>query len=1233
MTVLNKSTQVVLSAFLALGMMSIAQFQSVNAQDPDVREIPPLFILMLDSSGSMEYMPECGGAGSGEVLPTCSGAFPGINQKNRWTRVVEALTGTFSGDYYCTQWGTKLRTHASMSSTDPDYNYFIPHYKVRDFDATFTQTNNGILDVFRDRVKFGLMTSDPVYSFTDVSSVFMPRDAFISRISDVEGSFGGYSFPGAAGVYPGGEEYTFPGCGTPMMVNAGARNSDVTTPGRSISVGTDADKLMTNDAIQAQILNMRPYGGSPIDAMLVDLKRYLSVSPDITGDPYITCNLRKVYAILITDGYEDDMVRRLTDCERTGFNCPYDLAHETAGELCSKVGSNCTGALDGLFVLNMGLPSTAGYLDQISDDGGTTTSRSICSATAGGTDENTNVYASISGILSSLQAGVTTRTQPAVVTTASSRLATTVSGGVTVADFSQQGQVQISSGFKIDSDASDGENVWQGHLYSTSYICGTGNTITVTPSTPPLPSADDGTGGYYYDLGEQLNDRITSARTILVPLRTEYASVPRTNLELTGVLSNLTSSSPYAAGLPTSGPESISTLTGSKINVSLQPLPVSNPTGVVNDWMDTIFSLGPTDGAAKDLILNRIHAGAGSGREDKRLADIYHSNPVTVGVPLAPTTDAGYEAFKKRVSNRPNVAYVGTNDGLLHAFVTDLYSSGGAGSLVSDGKTLRAGDELWAIMPTALFPQAPGLTTSHQFGVDGTAVVRDVIFKRLSDGSAPQDDYHTVLLIGMRGGGSQYMALDVTNPVIDAAATPPTGPKFLWQFSAYNSGLAYGRPGLSTVAVALDDDSDSNTPGVLQQRAVAILPGGLGVINPSGGSYPNYGTCGANDGRYDSYQFFPDATNGSLIGRNGTPRVRSRFRCWQNQGRRLDVVDVATGAVIRSWGSYGAYPMPDRKNARIPAPIVGGVSVLNSEIGKEGTKAFTTDANGVVWRLDMSNPDPKEWTFLPFFDPWWTKSNHPTTLPPFLPPPSYEPAVLSVDKAGDTVLIQGTGNIDALEAVGENVVYSIKEFRRAVSVSGVEVIEHMAVLNWGFNLQNEQVMGPIELFNKTVYFSTFKSEDLSTSCNLSSTRLWTVGFIERGTALETGGNNALIDPWEWEDPRNPSNTLVGNPMGVGVPDGPGDTELHYTESLSNTVIVGATLAQRPTCITSTYTSDPYIGSVPQISSASPGKFVILANRKSQNIAAHGAIENIEIELTKPTSYTQLLDLSFDDQHR
>lgn len=232
----------------------------------------PLVMLLLDTSGSMEYsVTELDEEG---VVPTCHDTRQtGFSyEKSRWVVASEVLTGSFH-DFWCS-WDFR-----DADSTREDYMYPVPHIVAHGTEVDGSiQRSDGLLDLFRDSIKFGLMTFD----------------SRLGAGSDLEG---GYSY--ATTRNWGG-----------FSINLGARNEGapwgafVPPP-----VDDDLEEIQdANDAIQLQILGSTPYLGTPIAPLLEDAYYFFESDPrgraydEATGqgDPYYDCRSKNI--ILITDG-------------------------------------------------------------------------------------------------------------------------------------------------------------------------------------------------------------------------------------------------------------------------------------------------------------------------------------------------------------------------------------------------------------------------------------------------------------------------------------------------------------------------------------------------------------------------------------------------------------------------------------------------------------------------------------------------------------------------------------------------------------------------------------------------------------------------------------------------------------------------------------------------------------------------------------------------------------------
>lgn len=143
------------------------------------------------------------------------------------------------------------------------------------------------------------------------------------------------------------------------------------------------------------------------------------------------------------------------------------------------------------------------------------------------------------------------------------------------------------------------------------------------------------------------------------------------------------------------------------------------------------------------------------------LGDIVNSAPVYYGAPAKNISEKGYSTFYTTNASRQKAVYVGSNDGMLHAFDADK------------------GTELFAFIPGALLSQVNQLTTpnyTHRAFVDGKMTVREAQLDPTKD-----DSWKTLLVSGMGSGAKGVFALDVTNPANFAA-----GKGAIWEFTDSN---------------------------------------------------------------------------------------------------------------------------------------------------------------------------------------------------------------------------------------------------------------------------------------------------------------------------------------------------------------------------------------------------------------------------------------------------------------
>jgi type IV pilus assembly protein PilY1 len=234
------------------------------------------------------------------------------------------------------------------------------------------------------------------------------------------------------------------------------------------------------------------------------------------------------------------------------------------------------------------------------------------------------------------------------------------------------------------------------------------------------------------------------------------------------------------------------------------------------------------------------------------LGDIVNSAVVGVAPPSAFYSDSsnpGYSNFKNKCATRSQMAYVGANDGMLHAF------NGTVGQALS-------GQEIFAYIPSPTFngptnPATDGLqalanpTFVHHYYVDSTPTITDIYIAGSTStcpgGSA--GGWQSLLVSGMGKGGKSYFAIDVTNP--DAMSTQSVAAANVkWEFTDPTMGFTFGEPvvvktkkyGWVVIVTSGYDNSDGNgyfyfidpATGALKERVK------VGTDPYNGGTYANF---------------------------------------------------------------------------------------------------------------------------------------------------------------------------------------------------------------------------------------------------------------------------------------------------------------------------------------------------------------------------------------------------------
>jgi len=204
-------------------------------------------------------------------------------------------------------------------------------------------------------------------------------------------------------------------------------------------------------------------------------------------------------------------------------------------------------------------------------------------------------------------------------------------------------------------------------------------------------------------------------------------------------------------------------------------------------------------------------------RRAQLLGDVIGSDLIVSG-----KFDAGYgvlagaagSSYKAFVASKQNLAFFGSNDGMLHAFRAN-------------------GNEAFAYVPSVLLPQLKALAVTpmvHAARVDGPLSLSDAYI----GGS-----WRSILLGGLGGGGKSFFALDVTGVATSASGTFGAS-NVLFELNHAEIGYTFSRP-----IVARQRNGDwvaffANGYGGASNRAMLFIKnlttGALTVIDTGNGT-------------------------------------------------------------------------------------------------------------------------------------------------------------------------------------------------------------------------------------------------------------------------------------------------------------------------------------------------------------------------------------------------------------
>lgn len=409
------------------------------------------------------------------------------------------------------------------------------------------------------------------------------------------------------------------------------------------------------------------------------------------------------------------------------------------------------------------------------------------------------------------------------------------------------------------------------------------------------------------------------------------------------------------------------------------------------------------------------------------LGDIFHSNPKVLSAPgsfqlfvadlfgngrpcdaTGADFNRGYRCFFERHQLRRNVLLVGANDGQLHAFDAGVFRRQGTTTPVRGEFDNGTGRELFSFVPRGVMPTLRRHTEPprrHDFSVDGTVVTADVFIDPDHAGvpTDPERRWRSVIVGGLREGGTGYYALDLTQPdTLDTDNVPQPGAGGVIP-SCETGGAGCGPVLWPSVLWEFFDDQGCDNLAAGRCDDEVNADGSFGDGRPDLAdtwSVPNMGMIEVCDGA---------ACDGTNVVRKfvaifGGGLDPERKRDPVQGGNWLYMVDVETGKVLYKRELEGSAPST-------PAAV---------DTDQDGVldTVYLGTVKGLLYKVDLSTPvpfadDPSDspdkgarvtdsrWDPFPIF----TTDGRPIYFPP---------SVIFVAARGQFALAFGTGDREDL---------------------------------------------------------------------------------------------------------------------------------------------------------------------------------------------------------------------------
>jgi len=465
------------------------------------------------------------------------------------------------------------------------------------------------------------------------------------------------------------------------------------------------------------------------------------------------------------------------------------------------------------------------------------------------------------------------------------------------------------------------------------------------------------------------------------------------------------------------------------------------------------------------------------------LGDILHSKPLIVHY-------ASYTDDTEGTAANKSMIYVGSNDGMLHAFRD--YN----------------GTEAWAFIP----PDG----SVHTYFVDSSPSV--YIYDANKNGVIEGGDRVVIVFGERRGGGKDsaptggsYYALDVTDPL---------APVFLWSVS--NTKVQQGATATATTTYSELAETWSE-PKIVKMKT----SGNDKIVALVGAGYDNLN----EDGRYGATQTFKSPSSVSYLdlGEGVTTSSGAVINPPNPLGRGVYAIEIAslTGDVP-SFGGGGAKEWGYTSGMAFSVP--SEITALDTDYDGYADRLYVGDTGGNMWRFDVGDPASRTGRII-----FSANAGSDGTIGRKM---FYRPAA-SPD-TGFTWVDIGTGDREhPLNRAVVDRIYAIKDRNEAtakyesnmvdVTLNKIQVgsaaeadavrTALSATSNYGWYIKlntnaGEKVLASPTLFSGALYCTTYtpNAVTISDPCmpgNLGMGRLYALDYANGGAAIDFNGSGDL----------------------------------------------------------------------------------------------------------------------------